>query len=177
MPSQSKKSVSKIRSLLRDISIFAVVLYAITQWQGRNLLNDDGSVVVPNQTLVTLQGTTTTLFPLAPESEKNTLIYFFAPWCNVCAFSIGNLSGLNENNVNIVRVALDYSSEDEVQKFVSENDVQGQVFLGNDDLKSKFNIPGYPTYYMLDENQKIVASSMGYSSALGLKLTELFNNN
>lgn len=177
MSEPSRKSTSKLRSWLRDIAIFSVVVYAITQWQGRNLLDDDGSVAIENQTLVTLQGATTTLFPQSPESEKNTLIYFFAPWCNVCAFSIGNLSGLNEENVNIVRIALDYSSTNEVQKFVSDNKVVGEIVLGNDDLKSTFNIPGYPTYYMLDKNQRIVASSMGYSSTLGLKLTEYFNNN
>lgn len=169
--------MSKVRSLLRDIAIFAVVIYAVTQWQGRNLLDDDGSVVVENHTLVTLQGSTTALFPLLPKSEKNTLIYFFAPWCNVCAFSIGNLSGLNEENVNVVRIALDYTSVTEVQRFVAENNVVGEILLGNDDLKSQFNIPGYPTYYMIDKNQRIVASSMGYSSTLGLKLTEFFSNN
>ena len=170
-------SSNKIRSLLRDVSIFAVLVYVIIQWQERNLLDDDGSVVVENQTLVSLHGSTTTLFPLSPENEKNTLIYFFAPWCNVCAYSIGNLSGLNEENVNVVRIALDYTSATEVQKFITENNVAGEILLGNDDLKSKFNIPGYPTYYMIDQNQTIVASSMGYSSTLGLKMTEFFSNN
>ncbi len=162
--------------MCRDIAVLALIIFAVTQWQSRNLLEDNGSIKVRNQTLVTLDGETDTLFAESASEGKNTLIYFFAPWCNVCAFSIGNLDGLDEEKTNVVRIALDYASTNEVQKFVDNNHVEGQILLGNDELKSEFNIPGYPTYYILDSNQNIIASSMGYSSTIGLKITEFLNS-
>jgi hypothetical protein len=46
--------------------------------------------------------------------------------------------------------------------------------LGHEGLKQQFKIQGYPTYYILDEQQKVLAKSYGYSIALGLKLKEIF---
>jgi hypothetical protein len=69
---------------------------------------------------------------------------------------------------------LDFGAKEEVEAFVNKHDVKAQVFLGHDDLKSQFSIQGYPSYYLLDEQSKIVSSSFGYSTALGLKLREVF---
>ena len=161
-----------MQSLLRDLALCTLIIYVILQWQGRNLLDDDGSKTIENQTLLSLKGTSSRLFPLSPERSKNTLFSFFAPWCNVCALSIYNLAGINEQSVNILRIALDYTSLSEVQSFITENKVLGEILLYTTELKSYFNIIGYPTYYMLDSEQRIVAGSMGYTSTLGLKLTE-----
>lgn len=162
----------KLFSFSRDLVIFALILFAITSWQARHLLDSDGSVEIDQQQLVSLDGKSTSL----TEPGKRTLLYFFAPWCNICKLSIGNLEYLQSEDLNVVRVALDYRSRGEVEDFVIENDVVGDVLLGNNDHKKTFNIPGYPTYYLLDENNKVVASSFGYSTALGLKLTNYLNS-
>ena len=167
-----KAKTSKLFSWGKDLGLIIALVLAITAWQSRHLLETDGSVQLPELRLVALD--TGGSEPLAREG-KQTLIYFFAPWCRVCSLSIGNLQYLNSTDVNIVTVAMDYQSIEQVQDFVDEHQVQSQVLLGTQGLKETFKLKGYPTYYLLNEQKQVIASSMGYSSALGLKLTTLMN--
>lgn len=155
---------------LRDIVLFVLIFTAISMWQARDMLSTDGSTVVAQQNLVSLDGNVAPLLA----TDKANLIYFFAPWCQVCSHSIGNLEYLNPDKVNVVVIALDYASQEDVAAFIAKHDVNSRVFLGHSRLKQQFQIKGYPSYYMLDENQKVVSSSYGYSTALGLKLREVF---
>jgi hypothetical protein len=59
-----------------------------------------------------------------------TLIYFFAPWCQVCSLSISNLAYLGPEKINIVRMALDYSHVEEVQDFANQQNITSQIFWG-----------------------------------------------
>lgn len=156
---------------LRDISVLCVFVYAVNTWQSRDMLDVNSHLIVDEQMLVGLDGQTSTLV----KPDKPTLIYFFAPWCKVCSLSIGNLEYLDPNKVNIVRVALDYSNVEEVQGFADKHHISSQILLGHEDLKAQFKIQGYPTYYIIDETQKVLAKSYGYSTALGLKLRQVFS--
>ncbi|WP_299075358.1 redoxin family protein [uncultured Paraglaciecola sp.] len=161
----------KWRILLRDVVLICGVFFAIDAWQSRNLLALNSHVLVKQQRLVALDGETKPL--LTP--GKPTLIYFFAPWCTVCSLSIGNLEYLDPEKVNVVRVALDYADVQAVQSFADKHNITSQVLLGHAGLKQQFNIQGYPTYYILDGNHKVLAKSYGYSTALGLKLRQVFS--
>lgn len=163
---------TKWRVWLRDLIIIAVVVGAISLWQSRNMLSSDGSVYIPQQNLISLSGQ---VEPLLAKDMPN-LIYFFAPWCKICSLSIGNLEYLNPESVNVVVIALDYSSKEEVEDFVREHQLSTQVFLGHEALKQQFKIQGYPSYYLLDEKQMISSSAYGYSTAIGLKLREAFGH-
>ena len=72
-------------------------------------------------------------------------------------------------------MALDYSNVQEVQDFAIEHNISSQILLGHEALKQQFKIQGYPTYYIIDEQQKVLAKSYGYSTALGLKLRQIFS--
>jgi thiol-disulfide isomerase/thioredoxin len=163
---------SKVFSWGKELAVFGVIILSITAWQARNLLDADGSVKLTEIRLVALEGGSTE--PLTREG-KRTLIYFFAPWCQVCALSIGNLEYLNPAEVNIVAVAMDYQSIEEVQDFVDQHQVLSHVLLGTQSLKDTFKLTGYPTYYLINEQKQVVASSIGYSSAIGLSLRTFFN--
>lgn len=169
-PEQSKPLKAKLFSWTKDIVIMGVVISALFAWQGRNLLDDDGTVVIPEQNFVTLQGDVFSL----QKSNKKTVMYFFAPWCSICRYSISNLSIIDESEYNVVRVALDYSSTEEVQQFIDGVGVSGTVLMGNNVHKDVFNINAYPTYYVLDEALQVVANDMGYSSTLGIKMRTSF---
>lgn len=168
-----KTSSSKLFSWVKELAVLGAIILAITAWQSRNLLDADGSVQLPEIRLVDLNSGSAE--PLASEG-KRTLVYFFAPWCQVCALSIGNLEYINPDVVNIVTVAMDYQSIEEVQGFVDEHQVHSQVLLGTQSLKDTFKLTGYPTYYLLNDKKQVVASSIGYSSALGLKLSTFLNS-
>jgi thiol-disulfide isomerase/thioredoxin len=156
---------------IRDLLILGAIVFAISAWQSRNMLEVNTHLDVNKQMLVALDGQISSLI----KPDKPTLIYFFAPWCNVCSLSIGNLEYLDANQVNVVRIALDYSSVREVQNFADEHNISSQILLGNTELKQQFKVQGYPTYYILDEQQKVLTKSFGYSTALGLKLRQFFS--
>jgi thiol-disulfide isomerase/thioredoxin len=160
------KTFFKKSSWTRDLLIGFVLILAFTAYQNRNLLDDDGSIQIASQSFVQLNGDMYTLEP----SDKKTLIYFFAPWCSVCKMSIGNLDVIDTEDINVVRVALDYQSVEEIQAFSDEAGVKGTVLLGGEPHKQRFNISGYPTYYILNEDLQVIKRDMGYSTSLGLKL-------
>jgi thiol-disulfide isomerase/thioredoxin len=160
------KSFFSKSSWARDILIGVVIIAAFMAYQNRNLLDDNGSIQMATQNFVQLDGE---MYALTP-SDKKTLIYFFAPWCSICKMSIGNLDVVDSDKYNVIRVALDYQSVEEIEAFAKNTGVKGTVLLGGDIHKQRFNISGYPTYYVLNENLQIIRSDMGYSTSLGLKL-------
>jgi len=106
---------------------------------------------------------------------KVTVLYFFAPWCQVCHASIDNLQALFQKNENIdvVAIALDFTSKDEVMRFTSKHQLTLPIALGSEAIKQAFAITGYPSYYILDEQNIITGKSMGYSSEVGLYLRSM----
>lgn len=172
MKENSSGMLSKLKGWGRELAIVAVVFFGITAWQTKDMLGTDGSVQVAATILPSLSGGT---MPLT-ESGKPTLVYFFAPWCDICKLSIGNLDGLNNDKFNIVTVALDYDSIEAVQAFAQDQELTMPVLLGTKDLKLQYKIKGYPSYYLLDENRKVVSKAYGYSSTLGMKLRAWVNS-
>ncbi len=152
---------------VRDGSILILIFLAVSAWQNRNLLGEGESVAEGNQVLISLDGETTIM---QPDGEKPTVVYFFAPWCHICKASIGNLEYVDSSRFHVLRIALDYESEQEVREFVADAGIDAPVYLGNDALQAKYNITGFPTYYLLDKEYAVTDRAMGYSSAAGLKV-------
>lgn len=147
----------------KDAFIVAVVFLGMTAWQERNLLANDRPAV--NFDLPILESTNTQ--PLFTPG-KQTLVYFFAPWCSICKLSISNLSAVADD-VNTVAVALDYQSINEITDFVGDQEVEVPVLLGNKLVGQSYKISAFPTYYLIDTKGNIAEKSMGYSSSLGLR--------
>lgn len=119
----------------------------------------------------TLMGETVSL----NSQGKTTVLYFFAPWCQICHLSIGNLQALYEKNehLEVVAVAMDYTSIDEVMEFTKQHQLTFSIALGNEEIKHAFSISGFPSYYVISKENTIIGKSMGYSSELGLYLRSL----
>ncbi|MBA6252412.1 TlpA family protein disulfide reductase [Colwellia sp. MB3u-55] len=107
--------------------------------------------------------------------NKTTIIYFFAPWCQICHVSIGNLQEIYEKNqqINVIAIALDYVDKKEVFEFSSQHQLTFPIALGTEQIKHQFKIEGYPSYYVIDDKNTVIAKSMGYSSEIGLFLRTL----
>lgn len=106
---------------------------------------------------------------------KTTVLYFFAPWCQICHLSINNLQALYEKNehLDVVAVALDYTSIEDVMDFTKQHQLTFPIALGNEEIKHNFSISGFPSYYVINKENNIIGKSMGYSSELGLYLRSL----
>lgn len=157
----------KLLGWARDLALFLVALYGVIWWQTRDMLPADGSLVIPAQTLVSLAGE---VVNIGPDPARETLVYFFAPWCGVCRNSIGHLAAVDPATTRVVVIALDYASREAVEAFVAETGVTDAVFLGTDATKAAFQVQGYPTYYVLDRDFRVTGKSMGYATVATLRL-------
>ena len=149
-----------------DIGLLLLVLGGVSHWQTRSMLDTDGSQKVPQIKVVSLNGELSEL----GGAGKRTLLYFWAPWCKVCAVSMGKLGSLQHSELNVVTVAMDYGDVSAVQTFIEQHKVTHPVLLGNEQVRHLFQIKGYPSYYLLDENGFIVGRSFGLSSGIGIKV-------
>ncbi|MGB1261289.1 MAG: TlpA family protein disulfide reductase [Cognaticolwellia sp.] len=157
-----------LRSLFIQTIVFVLIFNAVAMLRETSMLSSNGEISPKPHQLKTLTDQNITL---TANGEK-TIVYFFAPWCQVCNFSIDNLQSIYQKNpeLNVIAVALDFVDVDEVKKFTMHHQLTFPVALGNASVKAEYKVQGYPSYYVLDEQNTIVARSLGYSSEIGLYL-------
>lgn len=158
------------RSFLLNAGLAAIVFFVLLAFQTRNMLSTDGQPA-PELRGLTLSGE---VYDLGQASERPALVYFFAPWCRICAASAGNLNRLRRwrdpGDIEIIAVALDWGSADEVRDYVDRHDLDVTVVLGDTNVARQWQVPGFPSYYVLDDEHRIIRRDFGYSTQLGLWL-------
>lgn len=134
------------------------------------MLSTDTSMASSQFELDTTVGQKVSLTP-----TKKTVLYFFAPWCSVCHASIGNLQAIYEKNQNIdvIAIGLDFVEKGEIDRFVSRHELTFPVAYGNESIKKAYQVLGYPSYYIIDEQNTVISKSMGYSTEIGLYIRSL----
>ena len=153
-----------------EVSAMLVLLFLFYAYQSNGLLQT-GELPAPPLSATLLDGTS---YDLRDNPAQATLIYFFAPWCSVCAASSGNIEYLrklrSDDGLEILLVALDWETGDEVQAYVDKHEISVPVLLGNASIARDWNIYAFPTYYMLDSLQRVAHRDLGYSTLAGLWL-------
>ena len=164
----ANKRLRQLRSLLLNVGLFVAVFLAVTAYQSRNMLHTGG------ETAPGLHGTTLAGEPydLGNAGGRPALVYFFAPWCKVCAASAGNLERLRRwrdaSELEMVAVALSWNSVEEVRDYVERHELDLPVVLGDANVARNWQIYAFPSYYVLDSSHRITRRDVGYSSQLGL---------
>ena len=164
----SKTRRAKVRSFLVNAALVIAVFVIGMAWQSRNMLPADRQAA-PDLRGITLAGQP---YDLEDAAERPALVYFFAPWCKICGASAGNLSRmrrwLDPEEFEIVAVALDWASAEEVRAYAERHEFEMTVLLGNPGVRQDWQIYAYPSYYVLDSQHQIARRDIGYSSQLGL---------
>jgi thiol-disulfide isomerase/thioredoxin len=165
------KKKPKLKSLLTygvEAVVIAVILTGIYTYQSRDLLPADLQQA-PALSAPMLAGG---FYDLTQHTASTTLVYFFAPWCKICAASSGNIDSLrslrDENELNILLVALDWQTEAEVHEYVDRHEITLPILLGDRRIARAWNIYAFPTYYVLDREQRVIRRDLGYSTFAGL---------
>lgn len=167
--------LATLRSFTIQAAVFFILFQAISFFRESSMLATDTNVVgrenLAFTQVPTLMGNTVSL----NSQGKTTILYFFAPWCQICHLSIGNLQSLYEKNerVDVIAIVMDYSTVEEVMAFTKKHTLTFPIVLGSEKIKHAFSISGYPSYYVISKENKIIGKSMGYSSELGLYLRSL----
>jgi peroxiredoxin len=153
-----------------NVGLVVVVFLAASAFQSRNMLSADGEAA-PALTGTTLSGE---YYDLDKQGERPALVYFFAPWCKICAASADNLVRLrrwrDEEDLEIVAVALDWQTSEEVREYVQRHGLNVKVVLGSREVTRDWQIQAYPSYYVLDDRHRVLRRDIGYSTQLGLWL-------
>lgn len=160
-----------MKSLFIQAVVFLAIFQALTMLRESDMLSSGEQITPQTVLLETLDDKTIEL----ANFNKTTIIYFFAPWCQICHVSIGNLQEIYEKNqqINVIAIALDYVDKKEVFEFSSQHQLTFPIALGTEQIKHQFKIEGYPSYYVIDDKNTVIAKSMGYSSEIGLFLRTL----
>ena len=190
--------------VLAQVAIFFAIYLAVSWWQVSQLLSDNisaptvSAISYADDSITNLQrkleysleasatasqqadhfklpSTMDDMVDLAA-SDKPTILYFFAPWCQICHLSIDNLQDFYMDNpdVDIIAIALDYKSQKEVTDFTLSHQLTFPVVFGDYKVKQHFKIFAYPSYYFLDTQNNIQKRSVGYTSSAGLYFSRLF---
>lgn len=160
--------MKKYGSTLLNIGLLVVVFLVVAAFQSRNMLPTERQPA-PSLQAPTLQGS---VYNLEAIPARPVLVYFFAPWCNYCRASSGNLVRLRrwreETDLEIVTVALDWQNFEEVSAYADRHDLNMPVVLGDAQVARDWQVYAFPTYYVLDSQHRVVRRDLGYSTQAGL---------
>ena len=153
-----------------EVLLFVVIVGGIYAWRTRDLLPAGDRVPAPAFELTDLQGQPWSLGSL---EGKPAVLYFFAPWCGVCAASSPQLRWFDRwqgDDVQVVLVGLDWSSPAELAEYAARHELQLPVLAAGPQTAADYRIRGYPTYYVLDAEGRVAGRDFGYTTAPGLWL-------
>lgn len=167
--SQSIRQFLKQHSgLFLNVLFFVAVFLVVSTFQARNMLSTSGDMA-PALNGQLLRGGS---YDIAAAGDRPVLIYFFAPWCKFCAVSSGNLTRLrrlrDDESLEILTVVLDWQDLDEVRSYVERHGLDLPVLLGDSQIAQDWRVYAFPTYYVLDSDQRIRRRDLGYSTQFGL---------
>jgi peroxiredoxin len=155
---------------LGEVLLVVVIVGGIYAWRSRDLLPADERARAPAFELLDLQGRPWTLDSLA---GKPAVLYFFAPWCGVCAASSPQLRWFDRwkgEDVQVVLVGLDWSNPAELAEYAARHELTLPMLAASPQTAADYRIRGYPTYYVLDADGRIAGRDFGYTTAPGLWL-------
>jgi thiol-disulfide isomerase/thioredoxin len=127
---------------------------------------DPTGKTAPDFTLQTLDGKNVSLSSFR---GKGVLLNFWATWCGPCKIEMPWFVELQKEygsqGLQIVGVAMDDSSTQDIQNFVKEMGVNYPVLLGKEAVGQAYGgVDVLPTTFFIDRDGKIVAREFGLQS-------------
>ncbi|HET9694993.1 MAG TPA: TlpA disulfide reductase family protein [Steroidobacteraceae bacterium] len=153
-----------------QLVVLALIVGGIQLWRTRDLLPADERTAAPSFRLPDLDDRTWSSADLV---GRPTVVYFFAPWCGVCAASSPQLRWFHRwrgDDVRVVLVGLDWSEPGELREYARKHDLPFPVIAGDAATGPAWRVGGYPTYYVIDAHGRIAGRDVGVTTAVGLWL-------
>jgi peroxiredoxin len=163
----------RLKRYALEALLVVVIVVGVQAWRARDLLPADQRTLAPDFTLADLHGGT---WSTAELRGKPAVIYFFAPWCGVCAASSPQLRWFHRwrgDDVQVLLVGLDWSAPQELHDYAQRHELTMPVLVGDPATGAAYRIQGYPTYYVIDAEGRVARRDTGLSTVAGLWLRTL----
>ena len=147
----------------REVTLILIVIFFIRFWTQGDII----SGVAPNISGVTLNGTS---FNLYKNKSRPILVHFWATWCPVCKLEQSNIENIAKDNA-VITIAMQSGDNDELAAFMKEEKLSFNVI--NDEsgmLSHSYNIKGVPVSFIVNKENKIEFTEVGYTTELGLRI-------
>ena len=93
------------------------------------------------------------------------LLDFWAVWCAPCITAMPILSRLDrdlaERGFDVVGIAVYSGEPEDVAQFIEDKETTYTVVVGDEDLTERFEVIGFPTYFLLDVDGSIYKMYVG----------------
>jgi thiol-disulfide isomerase/thioredoxin len=148
------------------VMLFAGVRAARKDRAGSSVSGQVQGQLAPDFELQSLDGKNV---KLSSYRGKAVLLNFWATWCGPCKIEMPWFIELQKEygpeGLQIVGVAMDDASNEEIAKFVKEMGVNYPVLLGKEAVGEQYGgVSALPTSFFIDRDGKIVAREFGLQS-------------
>lgn len=153
----------KISRWVIEITLILVVLSLARLWMQKDVV----SGTAPNISTIMLDGQ---YFDLYKNKKRPMLIHFWATWCPVCKLEQQNIENISKS-YPVITIAMQSGNNDELIQFMQQESLSFKVI--NDQLatlSSAYSIKGVPVSFIVDENNKIIFTEVGYTTEIGLRM-------
>jgi peroxiredoxin len=168
-----RRDPSRLRRFSLQLLVLVAVVASVQAWRTRALLPLDERAAAPDFRMLDLEGRAWSTESLA---GRPAVVYFFAPWCGVCAASSPQLRWFHRwrgDDVQLLLVGLDWSDIGELREYATKHRMPMPVLVGDDAIGHAYRVRGYPTYYVLDAQGHIAGRDTGLTTLAGLWLRTL----
>ena len=148
---------------LIEITLILIVISAVRFWIQRDTI----SGTAPNISSVMLNGQH---FELYQNKKRPILVHFWATWCPVCSLEQSNIENISKD-YEVITIAMQSGDINDVRQFMIKEKLSFKVINDESGLLSQsYKIRGVPVSFIIDENNKIKFTEVGYTTELGLRL-------
>src|SRR6266404_6514128 len=146
--------------------VVALMLYVGFHMARRSAPRIGKSTVAPDFSLESLDGKSMRLSDLR---GKAVLLNFWATWCGPCKIEMPWFVDLQKQygpqGLQIVGVAMDDASKEDISKFAKDMGVNYPILLGKEAVGESYGGVGVlPTTFFIDRDGKLVAREFGLQS-------------
>ena len=160
----------KIKKYIKEILITIILIIVIS-----NILSFLRSPSLDSQQLPMIKELSIDgeLFNSDDYKDKELMIHLWATWCKVCKAEASNIEYISEK-YNVITIAINSGSDQNIQKYMKENNLHFKVINDKDSTYSKlFKVHAYPTTYIYSKGV-LKHSDVGYSSTLSMYIKMFF---
>ena len=166
-----KITKTKIKHYLKEIIYFVITMTIVANLMSLYRSQSLNDAPLTQTSFKLINNTHYTI-----DKNKPLLIHFWASWCPTCKLEASNIDLLSKY-YQVITIAVKSGSDYEIKKYLDEHNYHFKVVNDKDGkLAQQFQIAGYPTTFIYDQNQKLRFSEVGYTSTLGLFIRILWSS-